>query len=471
MLADLLIRNVFISGRPRLDVSIRAGRIQAIGPALRCRAKRMLDGAGGELLPGLHDHHIHLLALAAQRDSVDLRGSRNEGDVASRIGEALRSRPDRPWIRATGYHEHMAGVPDRTLLDRWSPRVPLRVQHASGTLWSFNGPGIAALNGDEDEGAPLERDADGRCTGRLWRGDAWLKQRLAPVVPDLATVGRELAACGITGVTDASASTGPAEASLLDRAHSDGRLPQRLCLMSSGPIGSTSSPDAHIGPVKIMLHESALMPYDALLRTIRLARQWQRCVAFHCVTTAELALALAALDEVGGAPGDRIEHGSLIDEAAADELARRRITVVTQPAFVEQRGDMYLRDVDLRDQPDLYRCASLLRRGIQVAASSDAPYADPDPWSGIRAAARRRTRSGQPLGLAERVSAARALTMYLGPANDPGGTVRQVAPGCAADLCLLSLPLRLALRHSARGCVAATLIAGEPVYVQPHLEH
>ena len=31
-----------------------------------------MDGEGGALLPGLHDHHVHLLALAARTAGLDL---------------------------------------------------------------------------------------------------------------------------------------------------------------------------------------------------------------------------------------------------------------------------------------------------------------------------------------------------------------------------------------------------------------
>ncbi|MGM3262689.1 hypothetical protein ACS22S_27280, partial [Klebsiella pneumoniae] len=53
------------------DVRIREDRIKAIGahlPALP--GEPVLDAAGGAFLPGLNDHHLHLVALAAALDSV-----------------------------------------------------------------------------------------------------------------------------------------------------------------------------------------------------------------------------------------------------------------------------------------------------------------------------------------------------------------------------------------------------------------
>ena len=51
----------------------------------------------------------------------------------------------------------------------------------------------------------IERGGDGRPTGRLFRLDTWLGERVrGSERPSLAAVGRELAACGVTGVTDAT---------------------------------------------------------------------------------------------------------------------------------------------------------------------------------------------------------------------------------------------------------------------------
>jgi len=140
------------------------------------------------------------------------------------------------------------------------------------------------------------------------------------------------------------------------------------------------------------------------------------------------------------------------------------LTVVTQPVFVAERGERYLAEVEPREQADLYRCASLRVAGVPVAASSDAPYASPDPWRGVAAAVGRLTDAGHPLGAAERVSAAEALSMYHGDPASPGGARRRIEPGAAADLCLLKVPLAEALRAPSADLVGATLIGGRVVF-------
>lgn len=454
---SLLIRNVEVAGRAGLDVRIEAGRVAVVGADL-ARGGREIDGRGGALIPGLADHHIHLLALAARADSVDLTNARRADELAVRIATACASRPPGAWVRAFGWHEALAG--DLTLadLDRLAPRHPLRVQHQTGALWLLNSLALAAL-GEGDDPSGLDRP-----TGRLWRGDDWLRSRLPSTPPPLDPIGAQLAAYGVTALTDASVTTDPVAATILAEAHRSGDLPQRLLLMSGGPLSAPADGAFAVGPVKILLDDHALPDLDAFLAGIRAARAQGRPVAVHCVTAAELALTLAAFEAAGARPGDRVEHGGVIPQDAIGQLRALGLVVVTQPAFVRERGDRYLSDVAPADIGDLYRCASLLAAGVPVAASSDAPYATPDPWVGIAAAVDRRTTAGATVGAGEAVSAAGALGLYLDDPAAPGRRPRRIAPGSAADLCLLDAPLAGVLSGPSSDRVRATLIAGVLVH-------
>lgn len=450
---SLLLRDVEVDGRPGQEVRIVAGRIVAVGPKLP-HVGEVIDGAGGALIPGLADHHIHLLALAAKRASVDLSDARNPAALAARLAAACAARPPGAWVRAIGWHEVWAGDLTRADLDPIAPAHPVRVQHRTGGLWVLNSAALARLSpGDDPPGLD-------RATGRLRRGDAWLRARLPDAPPDLAPVGAELAACGITHVTDASVTTDGSAAALLADAHRRGDLPQHLTLMSGGPLSAPADAAFAVGPLKVLLDDHALPDFDDFLERIAAARAQHRPIAVHCVTAAELALTLAVLETAGARPGDRIEHGGVIPAEAIPALTRFGLTVVTQPAFIAARGDRYLAEVDPADQPDLWRCASLLAAGAPVAGSSDAPYASPDPWLGIAAAAARRTASGRSLGPGEAVAPARALALYLDDPAEPGRRPRRVALGQPADLCLLDAPLADVLAAPSRERVRGTLIGG-----------
>jgi predicted amidohydrolase YtcJ len=459
---DLLLRNVELGGRSGIDVRLASGRIVEIGERLSGPGEDF-DGRGGALLPGLHDHHIHLLATAAQAQSLRLERLVDADAFKLAVRAALAQRPAGAWLRATGYHERIAGDLDRDGLDRIAPDHRLRVQHQTGSLWILNS---RALEATTAQGAPpeAERDASGRLTGRIWRGDAWLRSQTAADPPDLAPLGARLAGFGITGLTDASATTEATAAEILAAAHRAGALPQRLSLMSAAPLAAPADGAFAVGPVKVLLDDARLIELDDFIARIEAARPQRRPVAVHCVTAGELALTLAAFEIAGARAGDRIEHGGVIPVAAIPTLRRLGLTIVTQSAFVFERGDRYLAEVDPADQGDLYRCASLQTAGVPVAGSSDAPYAQPDPWAGMAAAVRRRTRSGQPIGQGERIDPAAALGLYLGAADDPGGPSRRVEQGAVADLCLLSRPIAEVLEAPEAARVAATLIDGRVVF-------
>jgi len=460
---DILIRNVEVGAMKGLDILVRDGVIVEIGDITHIPVEQ-LDGHGGALLPGLHDHHIHLLALASERSSIHVGPDSTPGAAAfaEKLRAASRAAPGK-FLRATQYHESVAGPLDRDVLDQLVPLSPLRVQYRTGSLWVLNSAALERVlpaNGWPD---CVERDSAGRPTGRIWRGDAWLKARLNAPPPDLASVGKELARMGITGVTDTSVTTGAAEADIFSAAVTAGSLPQRLVLMSGEALPSSPDKAYSIGPVKILLDEHALGDLVPMLDKIAQARQWGRNVAVHCVTAAELAFTLAAFDEAGARLGDRIEHGGVIDDEALHVIHRMGLAVVTQPAFIAERGDIYMEEVDENDQAFLYRCGSLIAQGIPVAASSDAPYTNPDPWHAIVAAIERRTKSGKLLGAAERISSQMALNLFLRKADNLSAS-REIHVGEAADFCLLHSPLREALKKPDKAHVAATIVAGHVIY-------
>jgi predicted amidohydrolase YtcJ len=442
----LIIANAEIAGR-RADVRIDGGRIAEIGRGLR--GGPVIDAAGGALIPGLHDHHLHLLALAASLSSVDVSPDAVRGLHGLRA--AIAGAPGRR-VRAVNYHDSVAGPLSRDVLDTIDPVRPVRVQQRTGSLWVLNSAALREVL-PSGEPPPCVETADGVPTGRIWRGDAWLRSRLPADPPDLAAAGALLARRGVTAVTDTSATTGASEAALLARAARCDALPQRLVLMSGG--GLAPDPAFAVGPVKILLDDHDLPELGTLRTRIGEARGWGRAVAVHCVTAAELAITLAAFAAAGSGPGDRIEHGGVIPAAAIPVLARLGLTVATQPGLIAERGDRYRREVDAADLPDLYRCASLLRGGIPVLGSTDAPYTAPDPWAAMAAAIHRRTRSGAVLGGGERIPARAALRLFLAR-----GAIRAGDP---ADLCLLRLPLAEALAAPSSSNLAATLIGGRIV--------
>lgn len=505
----MLIRRAEIHGARDVDVEVGRGVVTRVGRPGERLARRPgadrdeLDAAGGALIPGLHDHHVHLMSTAAARASVrlgppevtdvtgfaaalraaanDARGAAGPvgtGDGTDRAGRSPG------WVRGIGYHPSVAGDLDRWMLDALAPGVPVRVQHRGGALWVLSSEALRRVGAGDADPPGIERDPDGTPTGRLWRLDGWLSSLVPRVSTDLAAVGRDAAAHGIIGLTDATPDRRPAETGALVAAAARGDLPQRLTLMRAAAEvqpDRAGRPDAlgdrcRPGPMKIMLDDRSLPHPDDLAASIQAAHRIDVPVAVHCVTRVQAVVTLAALAQArsasepggpdarpGGPGGDRIEHGAVLPPDLADQARALRVTVVTQPNFVAERGDRYLADVDPDDLKWLYPCGSLRRAGVSVAAGTDAPFGQPDPWRAIRAAIDRRTHDGRVLGAVERLTGGEALDLFLGTADAPGHP-RRIQPGAAADLCLLQVPLDAALADPHAGLVAATMVDGTVVH-------
>jgi predicted amidohydrolase YtcJ len=484
----VLIRNVRLwtparqlpSGQPAsgdavLDVRVTGGVIDDVAPGLSRIPgdDEVIDAEGAALLPGLHDHHIHLRALAAARASVPVGppqvSTRPEFEARLRAADAGAGDPaaagEGPaawaWLRCTGYYESVAGDLDRHVLDRIVPHRPVRIQHRTGALWIVNSAAADTLRLDDCDLPGVERDAGGRPTGRLWRLDRWLADRVPRTEPDLRAVSAAAIRQGVTGFTDATPGLSQRDIGSLAAAVSDGTIVQRLHLMAppgmappgaalptgGAPPTDGAPPDGRVtlGPVKVMLDDDTLPSLDELTERIREARARNRPVAVHCVTRVQLILTLTALDEAGrhGAgnyparahEGDRIEHAAIVPAELIPALRAR--TVVTQPHFAAERADQYQHDVDPEDLPDLWRLRSLIEAGIPLAAGSDAPFGGADPWQVAVAAANRPLFSRTP----EAISPGHALSLFFGRATAPA-IPRTIAPGQPADVVLLGVPPR-----------------------------
>jgi predicted amidohydrolase YtcJ len=417
-----------------VDVRVSV-RIDDVADTLAPRpGEDVLDAAGGTVLPGLHDHHVHLHSAAAAETSIRVGPPQIRDRAGLATALACAEAGEDGWIRAVGYHDSVAGPLDRAALDALVPTVPLRVQHRSGVLWILNSAGLAGIG------------LAGHPDGRLRSTDSW-SAALSRSETNLNDLSGRLCRYGVTGITDATPDLDIADIVRLSELHRHGELGQHVHCLAPG---------------KRILHDDDL-DLEQLAGWIAERHRDGGPVAIHCVTAAQLLVTIAALREAGTHPGDRIEHAAVVPSDCLADVAGLAVTVVTQPNFVAERGDQYLNEIPAAEHDQLWRVASLLRAGVPVAFSTDMPFGNGDPWAAMRAAVHRTTPSGAVLGIDECISARTALTMFLGRPDQPTQP-RAVEPGEPADLCVLSVPPETALAELDAGMVAATVIGGEIAY-------
>ncbi|HEY1119316.1 MAG TPA: amidohydrolase family protein, partial [Acidimicrobiales bacterium] len=166
----------------------------------------------------------------------------------------------------------------------------------------------------------------------------------------------------------------------------------------------------------------------------------------------------------GPPPGcrDRLEHVSLCLPEQVAAIARAGVAVVNQPSFLVHRAGKYRAELSEVEQRWLYRTASLLRAGVEVAASSDAPVVPARPLESVQAMVSREDP-------AERVGVDVALDLVTRRAGavSATGSTGVLAVGGAADFVVLGAdPRQVPPDALAAIPVLSTCVGGRAVGAQ-----
>ena len=458
-------------------VAVRNGRIAWVGSnseiaSLSAGSARLIDCGGKTLIPGFVDAHCHLLAYAASLIAIDC-GPRSVGSIADLqelLRKAARGTPKGRWMRGRGYDE--LSVSERRFPTRWEideavPDHPVKLNHRSGHACVLNTKalsiaGISAETPDPVSGV-IDRDWDtGKPTGLLLEMGDYIDGRVPPLSGDEIARGvrqasLRLVSLGVTSIQDATPSNSPGRWEAFGRFRDDGTVAPRVTMMAGadhideflerGMAFGYGDDRLNLGAVKIMLTATtgALYPDPiALGHLVAKARVSGFQAAVHAVEAEAVeaaALALLRTHTQDGAPGrDRIEHCSECPPEILERLTGSGIVVVTQPGFLYYSGARYLAEVPEETRPSLYRIASFVRAGLNPAAGSDAPVAEPNPLAGIYSAATRRARTGETITPAEAVAVHEALRMHTisgAYASFQEEAKGSIAAGKLADLVLL----------------------------------
>ncbi|MGC5171160.1 amidohydrolase [Microbacterium sp. DT81.1] len=491
------IRNARIAGGGRellptdgpFDVFLEDGLIADIAPigALTPRGA-VLDAQGAWLVPGLWDHHVHVVqwALAAQREDL---GSARSAAHAARIMGAAPVLTDGRRI-GTGFRDALwPDSPSLSVLDEATGDIPTYLINADvHSVWM----NTAALRreGHEPDGIGLLRETPAfEISRRLNDVEPAMGDRL------VARMAADAASRGVVGIVD------------LDMAWNEGSWARRLAggfdalrvefgiypefldraiaegLGTGDPVRGAASDLVHVGSLKVITDGSlgtrtaaCSRPYrgdphnhgmltvspEMLLGLMTAATGAGLSCAIHAIGDVANSNALDAF-AVSGATGT-IEHAQLVAHADIPRFARLGVGASVQPEHAIDDRDVT--DSIWAEQTAVpYPLRLLADSGAAMLFGSDAPVSPLDPWAAI-AAAVFRTRDGrEPWHPDQGIDIATAIAASTH--GGTGGSTARIEPGGIADLALCeSDPLTASEPELRNMTVAATTLGGRLTHVR-----
>ena len=460
-------------------VAIQDGRIIAVGSQedldfmADSRTLRR-DCYGMTLIPGFHDAHCHLFALASRLQQLDCGPdvAPSMSDLLRLISHEAKQTPPGLWVRAYGYDEHLlkeARHPTATDLDRAAPHHPVRLDHRTGHASILNTPAMNLLGIAPNFQGPARgvvmRNESGSPSGVFLEMTPQISRMMRPFRSEnefadgIRNANDSLLSNGITAIQDAGHNNGIEQWRTFRRLKQEGTLTPRVTMMTGLPhtddeelqsvVGMGGDEGLRLGALKIMLTSTAgaLHPTPEELTEIAIHNHRKgRQLAFHAIEAESVVAASHAIAAANRAhprtdPRHRIEHCAEGPTEILQLVKDSGAMVVTQPGFVYHHGAKYLDHVDPGLAPQLYPLASLDDAKIPWAAGSDAPVTLPDPLLHVQAAVTRHTADGRSIGPSQAISANRALSAWTIDAarscflEEQMGSIR---PGKYADLVLLS---------------------------------
>ncbi len=481
------VRAVRIAGAGRemlpadepVDIFLRDGRITDIAPTGALRPEgEVLDGSGGWIVPGLWDHHVHVVQWALVGTRVPLGGAESAAHAAALLGAA---EPEDGRRVGTGFRDAFwPDEPSLAVLDAATGQIPSYMINADvHSVWLNS----AALRAEGFEGSG---------DGVLREEDAFeISRRLNAVDPAVGDrrvdlVARRAAARGVVGLVDLDMTWNDASwqrrvahgfdvvrvrfgiyPEHLERAIAEG-------LRTGDPVRGDTAGLVRVGSLKVITDGSlgtrtaacshaypdgghGVLTVDAATLQALMTRATGAGLscAIHAIGDVANTAALDAF-ALTGATGT-IEHAQLVAHADIPRFARLGVGASIQPEHA-------LDDRDLTDtvwaaqtaQP--YPLRSLADAGANLLLGSDAPVSPLDPWAAI-AGAVFRTRGGRPAWQEhERLDVATALA-----AASAGGSAQgaRIEPGAVADLVVCEDDPHAVDERGMRGMgVRATLLGG-----------
>jgi predicted amidohydrolase YtcJ len=484
--APLVLTRARLLGAARtVDVLLRDGRVQAVGPDVARTAGagvEQVDLDGRTVLPGLWDAHTHMTQWALARQRLDVSAATSAAHAIRIVRDRLAARPLTPGTALVGYGFRDGLWPDAPtaeLLDAAVGDTPVVL--VSGDLhcaW-FSTAGLRYVGVDrhptgllrEGEWLPLTAVVD-QVSDEV--ADAWVAEasRAAArrgvvgvveleITENLAPWRRRIAAGNDALRVRAGVWEPYLDRVLAEELRTGDVLVGTGGLLQQGPLkvvtdGSLNTRTAYChdpypGLSGAQAHGILSVPTEHLVPLMAHAHRKGLTCAIHAIGDHANTLALDAF-AASGARGS-VEHAQLLTDADVARFAALDVVASVQPEHAMDDRDVADRHWAGRTDR-AFPLASLAAAGVRLAMGSDAPVAPLDPWLAVSAAVERTRDGREPWHPEQRLDLLTALR-----ASTDGHPLELAVAG-PADLAVLDVDPLTAGASLRDVPVAGTLLAG-----------
>lgn len=423
-------------------LAIKNGRIVAIGSNINILKKytssQVIDAKQREIYPGLHDCHAHLLSLARQEMTVDLRGTRSYYELIARL-EKYQTKAQRDIIIGRGWDHTLWGeteFPDNDRLNESYPTTPVALTRIDGHAMLINKAMMDYLgitNHSKIKGGVYLKKK-GKLTGILLDNAVDEVNKKLPK-PNKALLAKKfyevqelLLAHGITTIHDAGLddeardffielanqkklkiniyamlfpTQGNIEFAKQHGHYVNGHLTIRsFKMIADGALGSRGA--CLIEPYSDDIHNHGLMvsSYEELLSNFEIAKQLNYQMNTHCIGDSANRVVLQLVDSLMRGVQDhrwRIEHAQVVHPDDVKYFRSSGLIPSVQPthATSDQRwAEIRLGRQRMLSEAYLYK--SLLDTRGMILFGTDFPIENYDPFLTIFAATARKNSDNEP---------------------------------------------------------------------------
>jgi len=453
------------------------------------------DGAGKVVLPGLIDAHAHVMGLGMLLTEVDLTGITSLEQTLETIREFAEQHPDEPWILGRGWNQVLweeNTFPTAQDLDQVVSDRPVFLSRIDGHAAWVNSRAmeLAGVSRDtpDSRGGRFIRDLNGNPTGvMIDDAEQVVTQIIPPKTPEqnrqaLRAALQEMVKHGLTGVHDAGISSETWE--MFTEFDQRGEIPLRIYamvggvnentqpLLDAGPIMAEGDDRLALRSVKLyadgalgsrgaaLLHDyhddpgnKGLLFYTSeemsdFAYTV-LSRGFQANI--HAIGDAANRQVLDALKEGqrrigiedGGDLRNRVEHAQVVSPMDIPRFKELGIIASMQPTHATSDKNMAGDRLGEERLVGAYAWNTFLNQGTVVAAGSDFPVENVNPFYGLYSAITRQDHENLPPGgwlpdeKLSRVEALRAFTLDAAYSGFDEQRIGSLEPGKQADFILL----------------------------------